>query len=306
MSTVVVGLNSLYRSGTSAFMLHLVHESDWDLILVNPEGEPQEDDIDDIPPGIRYTYVKDEDFEKSVKGYSSVVIGAPRWGGEYDFISGKLDANISVVVHDLNDNRRMGLSKLLQFVYPTTIFHFDTVTGLFMNSMSRDHLGFRVIRMRLPFSKTLMPGPVSEGERKYVVCASRPTPSKGHDVVQASSEGHPLRVLSRNGVYTWQEASDAYNLAFAAVDAWTLDEPYDAPSYTTIEAWHHGVPFLCNSQNFGGEMIPGVSCLELNPININLLSRFNSPVARTLRFHGKAFCELHDASLIRREMERWI
>lgn len=260
----LVGLNSLYRSGASAFLAHLgsvLDDDDDALIVFNDKAEPKNDDIGDYVGMVGY--VKDSDADILLQ-YEHVIFAAPRWQGNYDFLPNNLNS-VGIVIHDINDFDRMGILDLINKYPNSKLFCVDnTVRGKLSDN---DFMRSKIIKQ--PFNERIMPNVLPRSEKKEFLVTSRPTPSKNHELIRKITEGYPLNILADNGIYTYQELAEAYSKAVAVIDASIFPEPHRRPQHTLFEAWYFGCPFLCFDEWFDyEEVIDGYSCLELTRRNI--------------------------------------
>jgi len=257
----LVGLNSLYRSGATAFLAHLgsvLDDDDDALIVFNDKAEPKNDDIGDYVGMVGY--VKDSDAD-ALAEYEHVIFAAPRWQGEYEFLPNNL-RSVGIIVHDINDFERMGVRELMEKYPESKLFCVDkTVKGMLPRTRSK--------LIKQPFNRNLLPNPLPHTDDKEFLVTSRPTPSKNHELIRKITEGYPLNILADNGIYTYQELAEAYSKAIAVIDASIFPEPHRRSQYSLLEAWYFGCPFLCFDEWFDyEEVIDGYSCLELTRKNI--------------------------------------
>lgn len=297
----VFGFNSLYRCGTSAFMMHLTDRSEWPLIIFNDAGVPLSDDLP-LPENasIDLSYKKYEDFGNIVSKFDYVIIAAPKWHGEYDFIDvpSKCQTEFSVVVHDLNDFERMNSDLIIKKVSPKNLFYFDSYTGAKIGKYI-DTRNMILSKLYLPYSRCMMHVSEKCSFDVYVVCSSRDTPSKKHLYLKECLRDFDVRFLSNgNNGYSWRDAAEIISNAACSVDLWELSDKYDSPSYTALDAWNYRTPFLCLDKNICGEMISGVNCLVFSRENVELVSE-DLYVRMNIINNAETFLNLHDSARVR-------
>ena len=282
MKVAVVGLNSLFACGASSFMLHLSHNSDWDLVIYTECSDEFPKDIP-APVGFKSIIsVGPATIKDNLRKYDAVLLASPRWGGDYWFLDkiGLIHQKIGIVIHDERDFTRMGMHNLISRFPSAHLFCFDrTVPELFPK------YSFHVIKH--PYNITLMPSPVyaKRENGKYLMCASRISPSKNIGKVIECAGSYPLNIFGVDendelqqkvkgniilhyGVYTFEEISKAYSDAAAVLDASKLLTPCKRTQYSFMDAWKFSLPVLCEDEWMGDELINGVNCLSLNKENV--------------------------------------
>jgi len=287
----LVGLNSLYRSGATAFLAHLGSVLDWEddkLIVFNESAEPKEDDIEDY---VAMTgYIRDTDAD-ILEDYQHVIFAAPRWGGNYTFLP-KYLKSVRIVIHDINDFDRMGMWELIEKYPNAMLFSVDDTV--------RNRVAPKYIKkIKQPFNRDLMPKPLPHSEKRKFLVTSRPTPSKNHDLIRKMTKGYSLNVLGANGIYTYPELAEAYADAVGVIDASIFPEPHRRSQYSLLESWHFGCPFLCFKEWFDQEeVIPEMTVLEFNVPNLRRIYDNKHGISEMLTMNGEAALSFHDPDVV--------
>jgi len=287
----LVGLNSLYRSGATAFLAHLGSVLDWDddkLIVFNESAEPKEDDIEDY---IAMTgYIRDTEAD-ILEDFQHVIFAAPRWGGNYNFLPKRL-RSVGIIIHDVNDFDRMGMWDLIEKYPDACLFSVD-------DAVSGRAAPRGITKIKQPFNMDLMPKPLPHTEEKEFLVTSRPTPSKNHDLIRQLTQGYPLNVLGANGIYTYPELAEAYSRAVGVLDASIFPEPHRRSQYSLLEAWHFGCPFLCFKEWFDeDEVIPEMTVLELNKTNLARIYNDTDSIIEMLIANGESALTFHNPDIV--------
>lgn len=290
MKKAIVSLNSMYRCGSSTFIYHFAHDSDWEVLSFSKDGFRLDNDL---PPMANNTYYKDSDA-KVLEEFDMVLFAAPRWGGNYNFLDGLLLNKVGVVNHDENDWDRMGLMDLITTVRARSVFSCD-------KNLDQDG----ITSLDLPFSLSLLPVKKTTTYNGTFVVHSRPTPSKQHRVIESVLSGFPVNFASKDGrVYSWLELAELCSISSGIVDYWSLPGPYHGVSYTALEAWFYKKPFVGNRKYFDDEeLLEGLTCMNFSRENVEELF-VNKGLSRFIGENGYDNLErYHNPDTIRRIVE---
>lgn len=316
MKVAVVGLNSLFACGASSFMLHLVHKSDWDLVIYT---ECSDEFPKDIPAPVGFKpiiRVGPETIKEALRKYDIILFASPRWGGDYWFLEklGLIHQKIGIVVHDERDFTRMGMHNLINRFPSSKIFCFDrTVPELFVK------YDFNVIKHPYNIIMLSCNSDNRKYDHKFLMCATRVSPSKNINKVLDCAGNYPLRVFGvdseeefpfeirtnvtlHRGVYTFEDISSAYSCAIASLDASKLLTPCKRTQYAFMDAWKFNLPVLCEDEWMGDEMINGVNCLTLNKENVKAVFE-NNEVAERIGTNGhRTLLSNHNPDCVRKDI----
>ena len=284
MKVAVVGLNSLYACGATSVLLHLSHQSDWDLVSYTETEDELLRDIP-LPDDLKVIRVGPKNVNEVLKKYDVLLFVFPRWEGNYKFLDKSLSKKITgVVIHDERDFVRLNTNHLIERFPGMKLFCFDyTIPELFRSYK------FHVIKH--PYNMNIFkekPSIPRLDNTTFFVCATRVSPSKNIDKVIRLCDNYPLHIFGvkeRNdlpkefgsnvfihyGLYTFEDVSKSYSSAIASIDASTLPHPVKRTQYAFMDAWRFSIPVLCYRSWIGDELIDKVNCLELTKENIKEL-----------------------------------
>jgi len=260
MRIAVVGLNSFHRCGASTFMVHLVHGSDWDLLLFNPSGEFLNKDIPLTDDKLGANLLPDSEIGV-LNNYDVLFFAAPRWGGDYDFLKEIRVSRVGVFTHDVLDFPRMNFGSMMDAIGNPKVFF----SGKWKPQLD-------AINIPAPFSREMFQ--VDEIERDTIFCPSRPEWTKNHVGIRqmlAEMNGtvSSMRVVFNDGSpMTYERMAEEYCRSLVMIDAdMSLSDcgigTYLGPFYTTMEAWHFGAVPVQSGNYDGEEMVPFISCVPL-------------------------------------------
>lgn len=315
MKVAVIGTNSFFHCGESAFLWHLTYNSGWDTFLFSETGEFRE--VDDIPLRNDMKLLSDSEVDV-LEDYDAIIIATLRWGGNYKFLERFKNKKIGIIMWDVNSFPRMGVQELLS-MFPRAI---KFVFGEYMKFRS----GKKAVMIPLAFNPDSLPEPIYGKEKDRLVCLSRFSPTKHPDFVAHVVGDYPIHfygvdtrtfpivdnvqldVFDKSTVYLHRKAYSYMDLpkmlssARAVVDGVIWIHPYVETYYTALESWNYGMFPMVWSGVFSDNLIPEITCLELTQENVKRVFGDNR-VIEVLNKNGREMIfPKHDASDTRKRI----
>jgi len=270
----IVNMNSFFKCGVASCILHLAHETNWDVIAVNKDGKPTDADL----VSSKVKYITDANIGM-LQAYDYVIFGQlARWDEKsYSFLDGLSLKHVSVMIHNRREyDEEMHLDRALA--------KFPNIKAIIFSDSCKP--GVPYLKVKHPFNRRLIPQPIMT-HRDHFLFTSRLSPSKSPDRIVQMTGAHPVHIYGTGNSFVdmetfgksnvklfesfeTDEMAQMYCSAIGLLDGTNYD--WHGTSYSIMEAWNYGTIPFCFPNMFCDEVIPNETCMELTAENIDRIA----------------------------------